>query len=136
MSSLCPVERKTVFKDFCLEPSIEEQQLTCQVLASLILLIKLCNICMLCVCVCVCVCSVAQSYPTVCNPMDCSQPGSSVHGISQARTLERAAISYSRVSSQPRDRTCISCIASRFFTTVPPGKPHVYCPSTESKNIW
>ena len=45
-----------------------------------------------------------------CNPMDCSPPGSSVHGTSQARKLEWVAISFSRASSPPRDRTCISCI--------------------------
>ena len=44
---------------------------------------------------------VAQSCPTLCDPMDCSPPGSSVHGISQARILEWVAISYSRVSSFP-----------------------------------
>ena len=49
------------------------------------------------VCVCVCVCP--QSCPTVCNPMDYSLPGSSVHGISQARILECVAISSSRGSS-------------------------------------
>ena len=46
---------------------------------------------------------VAQSRPTLCIPMDCSPPGSSVHGISQARILEWVAISSSRGSSQPRD---------------------------------
>ena len=44
------------------------------------------------------------------DPMDCSPPGSSVHGISQARILEWAAISFSKASSPPRDWTCISCI--------------------------
>ena len=58
-----------------------------------------------------------------CDPMDCSLPRSSVHGISQARILEWVAISFSRGSSQPRDQTCISCIMGRFFTTEPPGKP-------------
>ena len=53
--------------------------------------------------------------------MDCSPPGSSVHGISQARVLEWVAISFSRGSSQPRDQTCISCIGT--FITEPPGKP-------------
>ena len=48
--------------------------------------------------------------------MDCSLPGSSVHGILQARTLEWVAISFSRGSSQPRDRTQVSCVAGRFFT--------------------
>ena len=51
-----------------------------------------------CVCVCVCVCSVAQSCPTLCNPMDCSPPGSSVHGLLQARILGWVAISYFRGS--------------------------------------
>ena len=54
--------------------------------------------------------------------MDCSPPGSSVHGILQARILEWVAISSSRESSQPRDRTQVSCIAGRFFTTEPLGK--------------
>ena len=53
------------------------------------------------VCVCVCVC--AQSCLTLCNLKDCSPPGSSVHGILQARTLEWVAISSSRGSSRPRD---------------------------------
>ena len=47
--------------------------------------------------------SVAQLCPTLCDPMDCSPPGSSVHGISQERILEWVAISSSRGSSQPRD---------------------------------
>ena len=55
-------------------------------------------------------CSVAQLCPTLCDPMNCSPPGSSVHGISQARGLEWVAISFSRGSSQPRDGTCVSCI--------------------------
>ena len=46
---------------------------------------------------------VAQSRPTLCNPVDCSPPGSSVHGILQARILEWVAVSFSRGSSQPRD---------------------------------
>ena len=48
--------------------------------------------------------------------MDCSLPGSSVHGISQARILEWVSISFSRASSQPRDRTQVYCIAGRLFT--------------------
>ena len=55
---------------------------------------------------------------------DSSPPGSSVHGILQARILVWVAISFSRGSSWPRDRTCISCIAGGFFTAEPPGKPH------------
>ena len=50
------------------------------------------------------------------DPMYCSLPGSSVHGIFQARVLEWVAISFFRGSSQPRDWTCISCIAGRSFT--------------------
>ena len=56
----------------------------------------------------VCVCS--QSCLTLCDPMDCSPPGFSVHGISQARIVEWVAISYSRGSSPTRDQTCISFI--------------------------
>ena len=52
-----------------------------------------------------------------CNPMNCSLLGSSIHGVSWARILEWAAIYFSRGSSQPRDRTCVSCITGRFFTT-------------------
>ena len=64
-----------------------------------------------------CCCSVAQSCLTLCDPVDCSPPDSSVHGISQARIMEWVAISFSRGSSQPRDRTQFSCIAGRFFTS-------------------
>ena len=56
----------------------------------------------------------------LCKTKDLSPPGSSVHGISQARILEWVAISFTRESSLPRDRTCISCIS---FTTELPGKP-------------
>ena len=62
------------------------------------------------------VCSVTQSCPTLCNLMDCSPPGSSVHGISQARILKWVAISFSRGSSWAKDWTWVSCIAGRFFT--------------------
>ena len=57
----------------------------------------------------------AQSCPTLCDPMDCSPPGSSIHGILQARILERAASSFSRGSSRPRDRTQVSRIVGRRF---------------------
>ena len=59
---------------------------------------------------------VAQSCPTLCDPMDCSLPGSSVHGILQARILKWVAISFSRGSSRPRDLTQVSHIVGRFFT--------------------
>ena len=66
---------------------------------------------------------VAQSCPTLCDPMDCSPPGSSVHGIFQARILEWVAISFSRGSSRPRDWTRVSCIVGRCFTIwASPGK--------------
>jgi len=53
----------------------------------------------------------AKSCSTLVTPMDCSLPGSSVHGILQAKILEWVAISSSRESSQPRDWTCISCVS-------------------------
>ena len=58
----------------------------------------------------------AQSCPTLCDPMDCSLPGSSVLGILQARLLGWVAVPFSRGSSQPRDRTQVSRIADGFFT--------------------
>ena len=61
-------------------------------------------------CVRVCVCACAQSGLTLCDPMDCSPPHTSVHGVSQARILEWVATSFSGVSSQTRDRTGLSCI--------------------------
>ena len=65
---------------------------------------------------CRCAKLVAQSCPNLCDPMDCSPPGSTVLGIFQARILKWVSISSSRGSSRPRDRTRISCTASRFFT--------------------
>ena len=61
--------------------------------------------------------SAMQLCPTFCDPMACSLPGSSVHGILQARILEWVAIPFSRGSSQPRDQIRVSCTVSRFFTT-------------------
>ena len=52
----------------------------------------------------------AQSCSTLCDPMGCSPPGSSVHGIFQKRTLEWVAIFFFKGSSQPRDWTCVLCI--------------------------
>ena len=60
---------------------------------------------------------VAQSCGTLCDPMDCSPWGSSVHGILQERILEWVAIPFSRGSSWLRDQMRVSCIAGRFFTT-------------------
>ena len=58
----------------------------------------------------VCLCLYAQSWLILCDPMDYSLLGFSVHGISQARILDWVAISFSRGSSRPRDQTCVSCI--------------------------
>ena len=66
-----------------------------------------------------CCCLVTKS----CNSMHCSPPGSSVHGIFQARILKWIAIPFSRGFSPPRNGTCISCIAGGFFATEPHGKP-------------
>ena len=63
---------------------------------------------------------VTQSCLTLCKPVDCSPPGSSVHGILQTRILQWIAMLSSRGSSQSRDQSqvsCISCIAGGFFTT-------------------
>ena len=73
-------------------------------------------------------CSVARSCLTLRNPMDCSPPCSSAHGIFQARILEWGVISYSRRPPQPRDQTCIcvSCIWQvDSLPLVPPGKPKI-----------
>ena len=59
----------------------------------------------------VCSCSATQSCLTLYDPMDCGLPGFSVHGICQARILGQIAISYSRVSSGPRDGTCFSYVS-------------------------
>ena len=58
---------------------------------------------------------VAQSCPILCDPIDCSPPGSSVHGILQAIILDWVAIPLSRGSSQLRDRTCVSCIGRQIL---------------------
>ena len=81
-----------------------------------------CPICNLCVYI--------QSYSTLCHPVDCSPPGSSVHGIFQAWILEWVVISSSRGFSWPRDWTpvsCISCIGGRFFTSWATGEAPALC---------
>ena len=60
-------------------------------------------------------CLVIQSCLTLCDPMECRPPGSSVYEILQARILELVAMPSSRGSSQPRDQTQVSCIAGGFF---------------------
>ena len=72
------------------------------------------------------VCACPLSCPTLCDPMDCSPPGSSVPGILQARIVEQVAVFSSRRFSPTRDRTPVSflsCSAGGFFTTEPSGKP-------------
>ena len=66
---------------------------------------------------------VAQSCLSLCDPVGCSRPGSFVHGILQARILKCFAISFSRGSSWPRNRTRVSCITGRFFIIWAIGKP-------------
>ena len=79
--------------------------------------------------VCACVCSVTQLCLTLCDLMDCSPPGYSVYGISQARIFERAGTSHSRAFCRLRDQTASLAsptLAGGFFTTAPPGKPEPY----------
>ena len=76
---------------------------------------------------------------TLCDPMDYSPPGSSVHGILQARILEWPAMPSSRGASLPRDRTCVSCIsctADGFFTAEPPEKPHNFSQVQSLSRVW
>ena len=68
---------------------------------------------------------VAKSSPTLCDSMDCNLPGSSVHGISQAKILEWVVISFSTWSSWPRDLDCVSCI----------GRQILYCWTTWKHRI-
>ena len=69
--------------------------------------------------------SIAHLVPTLCNPMHCSPPSSSVHGILQARMLKWVAIPFSRGSSQPRDWTQAFCTVGRFFTIWATREAHV-----------
>ena len=69
---------------------------------------------------------VTQSCPTLCDPMDCGPPGSSVRGILQARILEWVAMPSSRELSQTRDQTQVSHIAGGFFTNRALSKAHAY----------
>ena len=74
------------------------------------------------------VCYDVLSHVQLCNPLDCSAPGSSVHGIFQLRIPEWVTVSSSRASFWPRDQihiSCISCIAGGYFPPIEPlGKPH------------
>ena len=66
---------------------------------------------------------VTQSCPTLCDPVDCSLPGSSVNGILQARILKWVAVPFSRRSSQPRDWTHVSQLRADSLPSEPPGEP-------------
>ena len=76
---------------------------------------------------------VAQSRPALCDPMDCSLPGSSVHGILQARILEWVAVPFSRASSQPRDRVRSPALPADSLPSEPPVKPAQNSPGQCSK---
>ena len=80
--------------------------------------------------VCVCICAKSfQSCPTICNPMDCSPPDSSIHGILQARILEWIAMPSSRESSQPRDGTWVfksPAWVDGFFTASATWEAYIY----------
>ena len=91
-----------------------------------------------------CCCLVTKSCLTLCDPMDCCLPGSSVHGLSQTRILEWVAISFSEGSSWLRDQTQVSCIAGRRFTlwatntyylTSPPGDTNSTCWKRNSSSV-
>ena len=79
----------------------------------------------------------AQSCPTLCNPMDCSLPSFSVHGVFQAKILEWVAISFSRGSSQSRDGTQVSGIVGRCFTLWATREAHYFflAPMQHKKNL-
>ena len=80
----------------------------------------------MCVCVCVHMCAKSlQSCWTLCDTMDCSPPGSSIHGILQARILQWVAVPSYRGSSLLREGTCILDVGS--LPPVPPGKPIHVC---------
>ena len=94
-------------------------------------LFSLQNVILLCVCVCVSRTRkhiLAYSCPTLCNPVDCIPPGSSVHEIFHARILEWAVISYSRESSKPGNKSsslASPALQADMLPLVPPGKPQV-----------
>ena len=79
---------------------------------------------------CACVRSFTKSCPTLCDPVDCSPPGSSVHGIFQTRILEWVAISFFRGFSQSRDQTCVSwvsCVGRQILYHWATQKPNLEC---------
>ena len=80
-----------------------------------------------------CCCLVAQLCPTLCNPKDCSPPGFSINGILQARILKWVAISFSRGSSCPRDRTRISCLSRQTLSHWASREVQAYMHSTDKR---
>ena len=92
----------------------------------------------------ICCCCVRILCLTLCDPMDCSPPGSSVHGILQARVLEWVAMPSSRGSSQPRDQThvsCISCIGRQILYHYSPWEdiplpPNIHSPIPPLSKSW
>ena len=87
----------------------------CAICISMLSVIHMCMCCVYIHISVKCCCSVSWSHWTLCDPMDCSSPGSSVHGISQARLLEWVVISFSMESSQPRDQTYVSSTSSILY---------------------
>ena len=79
---------------------------------------------------------VVQSRQILYNPVDCSLPGSSVHGIFQERILEWVSISFSRGSSQPRDWKQVFCITSRFFTVWANREAHCFKQTLSFHTLW
>ena len=80
---------------------------------------------------------VTQSRPTLCDSMDCSPPGSSVHGILQARILEWDTIPFCRGSSWPRDRTQVSSIEGNFFIIWATREAHsINTPVSHFSHVW
>ena len=93
----------------------------------------------MCVCVCVCACVFAQSYPTLCNPMDCSPPDFSVHGIFQARLLEWLSFPTPEDLLNPGIEPMLSAfpaLAGGFFTTAQPENPKVLNAWPYSLTLW
>jgi len=88
---------------------------------------------------CCCCCLVSQSCPTLWDSIDCCPPGSSVHGIFQARILEWVAISFARGSSQPRDPIHVSCISRHWQADSLPmshhGSPYTCIRSDQIRSV-
>ena len=79
---------------------------------------------------------VSQPCPTLCDPMDCSPPGSPVHGILWARMLEWVVIAFSRGSTWPRDWTHFSCLAGRFFINFRGTKCYYWYGASHHAGTW